>query len=121
MSRTKTQTYPDGVLQLYRVKAGTPYGQITASDLDLAADLVRFAVRKVGMSRFWTGWEAGRRIDHVVRIPLMRGVVPETGDVVRLFGALGNPDDYYTVLQVQQDLLGGYQDLSLEVMGVDQR
>ena len=115
------QTYPDGVLRLYRVRPETPYGQVAASDLDEVADMVRFAVRKVGMSRFWTGWSAGVRIDHVVRIPLMRGVQVETGYVVRLFGSVGDPDLFYTVLQVQPDASGGWQDLSLGVMGVDQK
>lgn len=120
MSKT-IQTFPDGVLRLYRVRPETPYGQVTESDMDIVADVVRFENRKVGMSRFWTGWNAGERINHVVRIPLMRGITVETGNVVRLFGTVGDSDVFYTVLQAQVDLHGGYQDLSLGVMGVDQR
>lgn len=121
MPRMKMQTYPDGVLRIYRVRPETPYGQVAESDMDIIVDLVRFANRKVGMSRFWTGWSAGERIDQMVRIPMMRGVTVETGNVVRLFGAVGDPGVYYTVLQAQTDLAGGYQDLSLGVMSVDQR
>lgn len=121
MPRTKIQTYPDGVLRIYRVRPETPYGQVAESDMDIIAEMVRFANRKVGMSRFWTGWSAGERIDQLVRIPLMRGVAVETGNVVRLFGAVGDQDVFYTVLQAQTDLEGGFCDLSLGVMGVDQR
>lgn len=115
MSPTKMQTYPDGVLKLYRVRPETPYGQLSELDMDVIVDQVRFENRKVGMSRFWTGWSAGERIDHVVRVPLIRGVTVETGNVVRVSGA----DTLFTVLQAQVDLHGGFQDLSLGVMGVD--
>lgn len=116
---SQTQTYPDGALSIYRVKAGTPYGRVTDSDLELVVEYLRYADRRVGMSRFWTGWSAGERIDRMVRVQKMHDAELATGMVVKLYGASSRTDTYYTVLQVQPDPEAPWQDLSLGVMGVD--
>lgn len=114
------QAYNDGAAALYSVSPDTPYGKVRADDLTLVQDYLRFCDRKVGMSRFWSGWAAGEKIDRVLRVPLKRGAEIEPGQVLRLYGASARTDVYYTVLQVQVDHVSGWQDLTLGVMQIDQ-
>ena len=119
MQRNPRQTYPDGVLALYAVKPGTPYGQVTEDDLTAVQPCIRYEERKVGLPRYWQSFGAGVRVDHVVRVPLIRGTVIEPGMVARLVGYNGAGDVLCTILQVQLVREAGAQDLSLGVMGVD--
>ena len=116
----KPQMYNDGALTLYRVKSGAAYGKVREEDLEQIQGYIRFADRKVGMSRFWSGYAAGEKIDRVLRVPLQRGAEVEPGQVLRLYGASARTDVFYTVLQVQVDHVGGWQDLTLGVTEIDQ-
>ena len=60
--KQKAQAYNDGWLAVYRVKEPTAYGRVTADDLELVEPYRRYADRKLGMTRFFTGYAAGEMI-----------------------------------------------------------
>ena len=118
--KQKAQAYNDGWLAVYRVKEPTAYGRVTADDLELAEPYRRYADRKLGMTRFFTGYAAGQNIEKVVRVPLRRGHEMHVNDVVLLLGASAKAGVYYTIRLSQPDTQNGGEDLTLEVLQVDQ-
>ena len=95
--KQKAQAYNDGWLAVYRVKEPTAYGRVTAGDLELVEPYRRYADRKLGMTRFFTGYAAGQNIEKVVRVPLRRGHEMHVNDVVLLLGASAKAGVYYTI------------------------
>lgn len=118
--KQKAQAYNDGWLAVYRVKEPTAYGRVTADDLELVDPYRRYADRKLGMTRFFTGYAAGQNIEKVVRVPLRRGHEMHVNDVVLLLGASAKAGVYYTIRLSQPDTQNGWEDLTLEVLQVDQ-
>lgn len=117
---TKTQAYNDGWLAVYHVKADTPYGRVRASDLELVEPYRRYADRKLGITRAFSGFAVGENVEKVVRIPLWRGHELHANDVVLLMGASAQEGVYYTVRLSQPDTENMWEDLTLEVYQVDQ-
>lgn len=119
--KQKAQAYNDGWLAVYRVKEPTAYGNVTAEDLELVEPYRRYADRKLGITRAFSGFAVGETIEKVVRVPLRRGHELRANDVVLLTGTSAQAGVYYTIKLSQPDTQNRWEDLTLEVLQVDQK
>jgi len=105
--KKKTQTYNDGVLDIYLVGNVSQEGNMPVDKLTLKTGKVRFENRIVGMTRFWTARQAMARIDKMVRVPKLK---ISTQDVAYIDG------EQYRIIQTQDkdDVNPLSMDLSLE-------
>jgi hypothetical protein len=91
--KLKTQTFNDGVVNIYSVRNTAASGNTPKKGLTLKVGPLRYEERTVGITRFWTGRQAQARIDRLVRTARTGGVTSR--DVAVL------ADGQYTILQVQ--------------------
>jgi hypothetical protein len=109
--KKKTQTYNDGVLDIYLVGNISQEGNMPVDKLTLKIGKLRYENRRVGMSRFWIAKQATARIDKMVRVPRLR---ISSQDVALIDG------EQYRIIQTQDqdDVSPISMDLSLERLEV---
>lgn len=109
----KTQTFNDGVVNIYSVGNIAVPGNMPKDGLTIKVSLLRYEERTVGMGRFWTAKQAAVKIDQLVRTPQLRSV--STQDVAVLIDG-----EQYKIAQVQypKDVEPPSMDLSLERLEV---
>ena len=107
--RLKTQTFNDGVVNIYTVGNIAPAGNMPKEGLTLKVSPLRYEERVVGMGRFWTAKQVNARIDRIIRVPRVDGVSSQ--DV-----AIPIDGEQYEIKQVQYppDIEPPSMDLSLE-------
>lgn len=105
----KTQTFNDGVVNIYSVGNIAQQGNIPKDGLALKAGPLRYEERTVGMSRFWIALQAQARIDMLLRVPRFKNV--STQDI-----AIPNDGEQYRIEQIQYpaDTALPVMDLSLQ-------
>lgn len=110
----KTQTFNDGVVNIYSVGNIAPPGNMPKEGLTLKVGPLRYEERTVGMGRFWAAIQAQAKIDMVLRVPQRRTV--STQDI-----ALPNDGEQYEIKQIQypKDVEPPVMDLSLERLEAD--
>ena len=109
--KKKTQTFNDGVLDIYLVENISQEGNMPIDKLTLKIGALRYENRKVGMSRFWIAQQATAKIDKMVRVPKLKIT---SQDVALIDG------DQYRIMQTQDidDVSPVSMDLSLERLEV---
>ena len=109
--KKKTQTFNDGVLDIYLVDNVSQEGNMPIDKLTLKIGALRYENRKVGMSRFWIAQQATAKIDKMVRVPKLKIT---SQDVALIDG------DQYRIMQTQDvdDVSPVSMDLSLERLEV---
>lgn len=104
----KTQSYNDGVLNIYSVENVASPGEMPADKITLKESL-RYEERTVGMTRFYAAMQNNVNIKYVLRCPRIRSV--STLDV-----AIPNDGKQYKIVQIQypKDVEPPSMDLTLE-------
>ncbi len=110
----KTQTFNDGVANIYSVSNKASPGGTPKEKLNIKVSYLRYKERTVGMSRFWTGMQANVKIGRLLRMPRKESV--STQDVI-----ITTDGNQYKILQVQypEDVYPPVMDLSLERLDAD--
>lgn len=90
----KTQTFNDGVANIYSVGNIAPPGGMPKDGLKLKVGCLRYKERTVGMSRYWAAMQTQARIDLVLRMPQLRNV--SLHDVV-----IPVDGEQYKIVQIQ--------------------
>jgi hypothetical protein len=105
----KTQTFNDGILNIYEVKNIAEAGKKPIKGLTKKVSSLRFEERIVGMSRFWTAKQSQVQINQMLRTPRINSV--STQDVV-----IPVDGKQYEIKQIQyiSDVDPPCMDLSLE-------
>ena len=108
--KLQTQTFNDGIANIYSVGNIAEPGNKPKEGLTLKAGPLRFDERTVGMGRFWTAKQGQVRIDRLIRTARIGSISPQ--DVAIL------ADGQYRIMQVQypKDTDIPTMDLSLERM-----
>ena len=106
--RKKTQSFNDGVVNIYTVNDTAAAGDKPVMGITLKQAL-RYAERTVGITRFYTAMQAGADIRYVLRCPRLREI--STQDV-----AIPNDGKQYKIIQIQnpEDVEPAVMDLTLE-------
>jgi len=109
----KTQTFNDGVANIYSVGNIAPPGGMPKDGLQLKVAYLRYKERTVGMSRYWAAMQTQARIDLVLRMPQLRNV--SLHDVV-----IPVDGEQYRIVQIQypEDVDPPVMDLSLQRLEV---
>lgn len=107
--QTLTQTFNDGVVNIYSVGNIAAPGNMPKDGLTLKAGSLHYEERTVGMNRFWTGMQAQAKIEQLIRVPRINSVSPQ--DI-----AIPNDGEQYRIIQLQypKDVSPPCMDLSLE-------
>lgn len=107
--QTLTQTFNDGVVNIYSVGNIAEPGNMPKDGLTLKVGPLHYEERTVGMSRFWTAKQALSRIDIMLRVPRHNNV--STQDV-----AIPIDGQQYMIVQIQYppEVEPPCMDLSLE-------
>ena len=105
----KTQTFNDGVANIYSVENIASPGGMPKEALTIKAENIRYKERTVGMSRFWTAKQTNAKISRLLRM-LRLSSVSSHDVVIPICGK------QYKILQVQypEDVYPPVMDLSLE-------
>ena len=117
MSKTKFQSYSDGVVSLYKVTDLAQPGDLPVEGLVLKQSL-RYKERTVGMTRYFAAMQNDIKVDFVIRCPEVRGLSEKATDILVAILI----DSYqYKVIQIQyiEDATPPSMDLSLERVGAD--
>ena len=109
----QTQTFNDGVANIYTVCNIAESGEMPKDGLTLKIGALRYKERTVGMSRYWVAMQAQARIDLVLRTPQLRSV--SLHDVVTPIDG-----EQYRIVQIQypEDMEPPVMDLSLQRLEV---
>jgi len=109
----KTQTFNDGVANIYSVGNIAPPGGMPKEGLTLKVSSLRYKERTVGMSRYWAAMQANVKIDMVIRVPYVpiKAKAISTQDI-----AIPIDGEQYRIVQIQkpEDIYPPVMDLSLE-------
>ncbi len=107
--QTMTQTFNDGIVNIYSVGNIASPGNMPKDGLTLKVGYLHYEERTVGMNRFWTGVQAQAKIGQLLRVPRIHSVSPQ--DI-----AIPNDEEQYKIVQVQypKDISPPCMDLSLE-------
>ena len=107
--KQQQQAYNDGLVSIYSIGNTSAAGNMPQDGLNLRIGSLRFSKRTVGMNRFWTGKQSGVRIDMLIRIQRVPGII--TDDVAILHDGI-----QYDIKQIQEppDVYPLSLDLSLE-------
>lgn len=107
--KQKTQSFKDGVVNIYSVGNTAESGNKPKEGLTLKVGNLRYDERTVGMSRFWAALQAQVQIDLIIRTPQQRNV--STQDI-----AIPIDGQQYKIKQIQYppDVYPPSMDLSLE-------
>jgi len=106
---TLTQSFNDGVVNIYSVENIAESGKLPKEGLKIKASALHYEERTVGMSRFYTAMQNQVKIEQILRVPRINSV--STQDV-----AIPNDGKQYKIIQIQcpQDVDPPVMDLSLE-------
>ncbi len=91
--KQQTQTYNDGVVNIYNIGNIAEPGNKPIDGLTIKVSLLRYEEKTVGMGRFYTGLQANVKIDRLIRTPRLYNVSSQ--DVVIL------TNGQYEIKQVQ--------------------
>lgn len=107
--KQQTQTYNDGVMNIYSVGNTAAAGNKPKDELAIKVSSLHYEERVVGMGRFWTAMQASSKIDLLLRTPQLRNV--STQDI-----AIPIDGKQYRIVQIQypKDVEPPSMDLSLE-------
>lgn len=110
----QTQTFNDGVVNIYSVGDISEPGNMPKQGLTLKVGPIRYKERVVGMGRFWGAMQTHAKVDLLLRVPQLRNV--STQDV-----AIPNDGEQYKIVQIQypEDIVPPVMDLSLERIDAD--
>lgn len=113
MPKQKTQTFNDGIANIYAVNNIADQGNMPKDELILKVEGLRYKERTVGMTRYWSAMQAQARIDIVLRMPQLKNV--SLHDVV-----IPTDGQQYRIVQVQypEDVYPLVMDLSLQRLEV---
>jgi len=117
MLSRKRQSFPDGVVSVYKVTDLALPGDLPKEGLVLKQSL-RYRERTVGMSRFYQALQNNIKVDFVIRCPEVRGLSEKAADILV---AVLIDGQQYQVMQIQyiEDSAPKSMDLSLERLGDD--
>lgn len=107
--KQQTQTYNDGVVNVYEVKNAAEVGKLPKKNAKFKVGPLRYEERTVGMGRYWTAMQNQVKITKILRMPRINSV--STQDIV-----VTNDNMQYEIKQVQYPpgVLPASMDLSLE-------
>lgn len=108
----KTQTFNDGVVQIYAVSDQSENGNMPSEKLTHKEQL-RYHLRTVGINRYYTAMQANQRVDAVIRCPFRRDVSAQ--DVAQVGLKLYR----ITLVQVPENIVPPVMDLTLERLEQD--
>ena len=113
--KNKRQSYPDGLVDIYKVTDMAQPGDLPVEGLVLKNSL-RYKERTVGMSRFYNALQNNIKVDFVIRCPEVRGLSEKNTDILV---AILIDDQQYKVVQIQyiEDAQPASMDLTLEKIG----
>ena len=81
MLKTKFQSFPDGVVSIYKMdNIGAP-GDMPVEGLVLKQTL-RYKERTVGLNRFYSAMQNNIKVDYVIRCPEVRGLSEKATDIL---------------------------------------
>ena len=111
----KRQSFPDGVVSIYKVGDVALPGDMPVEGLVLKQSL-RYKERTVGMGRFYSAMQNNIKVDSVIRCPEVRGLSEKNTDILV---AILIDDQQYKVMQIQyiEDAQPASMDLTLEKIG----
>lgn len=107
--QTKSQTFNDGVVNIYSVGNIAERGNMPKDGLTLKVGPLHYEERIVGMGRFWTAMQAQAKINQILRVPRINAVSVQ--DIAK-----PNDGEQYKIIQIQypKDVEPPVMDLSLE-------
>lgn len=111
--KTLTQTFNDGVVDIYNVDNIALAGNKPKQGLTKKVGPLRYEERVVGMTRFWTAKQSNAKVQQILRTPRVANV--NIDDI-----AVPNDGTQYRILQVQYppNVEPPVMDLSLEKLEV---
>ena len=117
MLKAKYQSFPDGLVSIYKVGDVALPGDMPSEGLILKNSL-RYKERTVGLSRFYSAMQNNIKVDAVIRCPEVRGLSERATDILVAILIDGLQ---YEVKQIQyiEDARPPSMDLTLERVGVD--
>lgn len=92
MLKAKTQTFNDGIINIYSTDVTACKGHLPIEQLKLKT-VLRYEERIVGLTRYYNAQQIGVNIKHVLRCPINRNITPE--DIINLNG------EQYRIMQIQ--------------------
>lgn len=115
MSKTKFQSYSDGLVSIYKVENVALPGDMPSEGLILKNSL-RYHERTVGMTRYYAAMQNDIKVDFVIRCPEVRGLSEKNTDILV---AILIDGQQYKVMQIQyiEDAVPKSMDLTLERVG----
>ena len=115
MLKAKFQSFPDGVVSIYKVGDVALPGDMPIDGLVLQQTL-RYKERTVGLNRFYSALQNNIKVDFVIRCPEVRGLSEKATDILV---AILIDDQQYKVMQIQyiEDAQPPSMDLTLERVG----
>ena len=117
MLKAKFQSFPDGVVSVYKVGDVALPGDMPKEGLVLQQTL-RYKERTVGLTRYYQALQNNIKVDFVIRCPEVRGLSEKATDILV---AILIDGQQYKVMQIQyiEDAKPPSMDLSLERIGVN--
>ena len=115
MLKAKFQSFPDGVVSIYKVGDVALPGDMPIDGLVLQQTL-RYKERTVGLNRFNQFLQNNIKVDFVIRCPEVRGLSEKNTDILV---AVLIDEQQYKVMQIQyiEDAQPPSMDLTLERVG----
>lgn len=115
MLKAKFQSFPDGVVGIYKVTDLAQPGDLPVEGLALKNSL-RYKERTVGLNRYYAALHEDIKVDFVIRCPEVRGLSEKATDILV---AILIDGQQYTVKQIQyiEDAQPPSMDLTLERLG----
>lgn len=112
--KQQTQTFNDGVVNIYSIGNISEPGNMPKEGLTLKVGPLRYEERTVGMGRFWTAMQAQVRVEQILRVPRLDLISSQ--DI-----AVPNDGKQYEIMQIQypKDVEPPSMDLSLERVDAD--
>lgn len=109
-----TQTFNDGVVNIYSVGNIALSGNMPKEGLTLKVGHLRYKEKTVGMSRYWIAKQAQAKIDMVIRVPKILAISVQ--DI-----AIPIDGNQYRIVQIQhiEDMEPPVMDLSLQRLEAD--
>ncbi len=106
---TITQTYNDGIADIYSVKNSAANGDFPIEVLELKIKTLCYQELTVGMGRFWEASQENTKIERLLRIPRIN--IIKRGDVI-----IPIDGEQYKIVQIQfpKGIVPASMDISLE-------
>lgn len=112
--QTQTQSFNDGVVNIYSVGNIAEPGNMPKDGLTLKVGSLHYEERTVGMGRFWTAKQAQVKVEQMIRVPRINSVSSQ--DI-----AIPSDGKQYEIVQIQypKNVEPPSMDLSLERVDAD--